>query len=374
MIRSINNVLIHAMMATVLAWPGAAVSQKTNEAPAKTVDIDVANSLEKQAGIYGSEMIAKKMPVAGVHASTLAEIEGGIMTAWFGGAEEGAYDVIIWTSRNEGEGWSKPKPAADGVDEAKRIQYPCWNPVLFKQSSGTLLLFYKVGPTPRQWWGMLRKSQDDGLTWEKPIRLPAGYVGPVKNKPIELANSTLLCPSSLEDAGWRVQMERYVQNRYWSKTKALNSPLDYAAIQPTLLAYPDGSIQALCRTKSGRLTECWSSDSGKKWTRMKRTQLPNPNAGADGTVMADGRALLVYNHTRNGRSPLNVSVSNDGKEWEAALVLENQPGEYSYPAVIQTSDGNVHVTYTHHRTNIKHVVIDPAKLVTQPIVEGQWPQ
>jgi predicted neuraminidase len=374
MIRSINNVLIPAMMATVLAWPGAAVSQKTNEAPAKTVDIDVANSLEKQAGIYGSEMIAKKMPVAGVHASTLAEIEGGIMTAWFGGAEEGAYDVIIWTSRNEGEGWSKPKPAADGVDEAKRIQYPCWNPVLFKQSSGTLLLFYKVGPTPRQWWGMLRKSQDDGLTWEKPIRLPAGYVGPVKNKPIELANSTLLCPSSLEDAGWRVQMERYVQNRYWSKTKALNSPLDYAAIQPTLLAYPDGSIQALCRTKSGRLTECWSSDSGKKWTRMKRTQLPNPNAGADGTVMADGRALLVYNHTRNGRSPLNVSVSNDGKEWEAALVLENQPGEYSYPAVIQTSDGNVHVTYTHHRTNIKHVVIDPAKLVTQPIVEGQWPQ
>ncbi|HJN89877.1 MAG TPA: sialidase family protein [Verrucomicrobiota bacterium] len=362
------------MAAAVLAWSGSAVSQETNESPAKTVDIDVANSLEKQAGIYGSEMIAEKMPVAGVHASTIAEIEGGIVTAWFGGADEGAYDVIIWTSRNEGEGWSKPKPAADGIDEAKRIQYPCWNPVLFKQSSGTLLLFYKVGPNPRQWWGMLRKSQDDGLTWEKPIRLPARYVGPVKNKPIELANGTLLCPSSLEDAGWRVQMERYVQNRYWSKTKPLNSPLDYAAIQPTLLAYPDGSIQALCRTKSGRLTECWSSDSGIKWTRMKRTQLPNPNAGADGTVLADGRALLVYNHTRNGRSPLNVSVSKDGKGWEAALVLENQPGEYSYPAVIQTSDGNVHVTYTHHRTNIKHVVIDPAKLITQPIVEGQWPQ
>jgi|TARA_Y100001947_G_scaffold61319_1_gene51684 predicted neuraminidase len=383
MTRYLKYATTVAVTAAVLALPSSAVTQEATEilekvapadTPTKTVEINVAGSLELQAGMYGGEMIAEKMPVAGVHASTIAEIEGGIVTAWFGGADEGAYDVVIWMSRNEGSGWSAPKPAADGVDAARRIQYPCWNPVLFKQSNGTLLLFYKVGPTPTKWWGMLRKSKDDGLTWEKPIRLPEGYVGPVKNKPIELANGTLLCGSSLEDAGWRVQMERYVQNRYWSKTKPLNSPLDYAAIQPTLLAYPDGSIQALCRTKSGRLTECWSSDSGKKWTRMMRTQLPNPNAGVDGTVLADGRALLVYNHTRRGRSPLNVSVSTNGKTWEAALVLENQPGEYSYPAVIQTSDGNVHVTYTHNRTNIKHVVIDPAKLSTQPIVEGQWPQ
>ena len=311
MIRSLNDTIMLAVTAAILAWPSSVLSSA--KAPAKTVNIDVVDSLEKQAGMYGSEMIAEKMPVAGVHASTIAEIEGGIVTAWFGGAEEGAYDVVIWMSRNEGDGWSKPKPAANGIDEAKRIQYPCWNPVLFKQSNGTLLLFYKVGPNPRVWWGMLQKSRDDGLTWDKAVRLPAGYVGPVKNKPIELANGTLLCGSSLEDAGWRVQMERYVQNRYWSKTKPLNSPLDYAAIQPTLLAYPNGSIQTLCRTKSGRLTECWSYDGGKKWTRMKRTQLPNPNAGADGTVLADGRALLVYNHTRT--RPLAVECFRFN-EWE----------------------------------------------------------
>ena len=107
---------------------------------------------------------------------------------------------------------------------------------------------------------------------------------------------------------------------------------------------------------------------------MRRSQVPNPTAGADGTVLADGRALLVYNHTPKGGSPLNVAVSTDGKEWEAALVLENQPGEYSYPAVIQTSDGNVHITYTHNRSNIKHVLVDHSKLKPRPIKQGQWPQ
>ena len=339
-----------------------------------TVDINISNPLDNQPGMYGSEMITEKMPVAEVHASTIEEIEGGLATAWFGGTEEGAKDVVIWLSRNKGNGWSKPEIIADGINKSNRTQQPCWNPVLFKQSTGSLILFYKIGPSPSKWWGMMKRSNDDGETWNKPIRLPNGYMGPVKNKPIELANRMLLCGSSLEDSGWYVQIERFVQNRYWSKTKALNSTLDYAAIQPTLLLYPDGSIQALCRSKSGRLTESWSTNGGKKWSRMRRSQLPNPNAGADGTVLADGRALLVYNHTLNGRSPLNVAVSSNGKEWEAALVLENQPGEYSYPAAIQTSDGNVHVTYTHNRTNIKHVVIDPSKLKTVAISQGQWPQ
>ncbi len=381
MIRNISTLAKRlATVAALVALPGLPAAQDNADnveivsADAATVDINVANPLDNQPGLYGSEMIAEKMPVAEVHASTIVEIEGGLATAWFGGTKEKARDVVIWMSRNKGNGWSRPEVVADGINPKDRTQQPCWNPVLFKQSTGSLILFYKVGPSPSRWWGMMKRSDDDGETWKKPVRLPEGFVGPVKNKPIELSNRTLLCGASLEDAGWRVQVEKFIQNRYWSKSKPLNSPLDYAAIQPTLLHYPDGSIQALCRSKSGRITECWSTNGGNKWTRMRRTQLPNPNAGADGTVLADGRALLVYNHTRSGRSPLNVSVSSNGKEWEGALVLENQPGEYSYPAVIQTSDGNVHITYTHNRTNIKHVVVDPTKLKTVPIVQGQWPQ
>jgi len=379
-ISTLANKLIY--LAALVAFQGLLIAQDITEKvevvsvndDSSTVDINITNPLDEQPGMYGSEMIAIKMPVAEVHASTIEEIEGGLVTAWFGGTKEGSRDVVIWLSRNTGEGWAKPLVVADGINLSNRTQQPCWNPVLFRQSTGSLILFYKVGPSPSRWWGMMKRSDDEGLTWKKPIKLPNGYVGPVRSKPIELSNRTLLCGSSLEDSGWYVQIESFIQNRYWSKSKPLNSSLDFAAIQPTLLKYPDGSIQALCRSKSGRLTECWTTNGGKKWSRMRRSQLPNPNAGADGTVLADGRALLVYNHTREGRSPLNVAISKNGKEWDAALVLENQPGEYSYPAVIQTSDGNVHITYTHNRTNIKHIVIDPSKLKLVPITQGQWPQ
>jgi alkylation response protein AidB-like acyl-CoA dehydrogenase len=105
------------------------------------------------------------------------------------------------------------------------------------------------------------------------------------------------------------------------------------------------------------------------------TELPNPNSGTDAVTLADGRHLLIYNHTAKGRSPLNLAVSKDGKAWEAAVVIEDEPKrEFSYPAIIQTSDGLVHITYTWKRAKVKHVVVDPAKLTTKPMVDGQWPK
>lgn len=109
---------------------------------------------------------------------------------------------------------------------------------------------------------------------------------------------------------------------------------------------------------------------------MKLTELPNPNSGTDAVTLADGRQLLVYNHNgnRRGRSPLNLAVSRDGQTWQAALTLENEPGsEFSYPAIIQTRDGLVHVTYTWKRKLIKHVVVNPKKLQARDWVNGAWP-
>jgi alpha-L-rhamnosidase len=95
---------------------------------------------------------------------------------------------------------------------------------------------------------------------------------------------------------------------------------------------------------------------------MKATSLPNPNAGIDAVTLKEGRHLLVYNPVSKGRTPLSVAVSSDGSEWRKVLDLETQPGEYSYPAVIQTSDGSVHITYTWKRERVRHVVIDPKRL------------
>jgi len=154
------------------------------------------------------------------------------------------------------------------------------------------------------------------------------------------------------------------------KTAALNEPKQFGVIQPTILVYPSGKIQILCRSQQGNLVESWSNDNGKTWSAMQATTLPNPNSGIDAVMLKDGRALLVYNHSKGGdRSHLNVAVSSDGKVWKAALVLENQPGEYSYPAVIQTSDEMVHISYTWKRQRIKHVVIDPSKLVLRDLSE-----
>jgi alpha-L-rhamnosidase len=116
---------------------------------------------------------------------------------------------------------------------------------------------------------------------------------------------------------------------------------------------------------------------------MKAAGLPNNNSGTDAVTLKDGRQLLVYNHVKpapelpNGkgaRSPLNVAVSSDGIQWFAANVIEDASiGQYSYPAVIQTMDGLVHIVYTWKRQRIKHVIIDPDKLALVPILKEQWP-
>jgi predicted neuraminidase len=350
------------------------------------------SGLEPARGGTVSEFVFERAPFASAHASTIAETREGLVAAWFGGTREGAADVGIWLSRRASsrprrspEGpevgrWTTPIEVATGV-QADGTRHPCWNPVLFRMPDASLALFYKVGPSPQAWWGMVRTSRDDGQTWSEATRLPDGILGPIKNKPVQLAGGVVLGPGSTESperpSRWRVHFERSADGgRTWTTSSAggLVDGHDIEAIQPSILIHPGGRLEAVGRTRNGRVFETWSADAGKTWAPMTLAALPNPNSGIDAVTLRDGRHLIVYNHTERGRSPLNVALSVDGRTWDAALVLENEPGEYSYPAVIQTSDGLVHITYTWQRQRIKHVVVDPSSLKPVPMPDGKWPR
>jgi predicted neuraminidase len=327
------------------------------------------------SAIVTAEFINEHAPYPECHAATIAETSPGhLVAAWFGGTKERNPDVCIWVARHEGGRWREAVNVANGV-QADGTRYPTWNPVLFQPPSGPLALFYKVGPAPSRWWGMMMTSADGGKTWSAPRRLPGGILGPIKDKPVLLPDGAWLCPSSTEGgpAGWQVHFELTRDaGQTWQRIGPVADGPDLHAIQPTVLFDRDGRLQALCRTRNGVIARTWSADGGRHWSALERTALPNPNSGIDAVTLADGRQLLVYNDaapppsrpTKGPRYPLDVAISADGVTWHHVLTLESQPrgNGYAYPSVIQTADGLVRIVYTWNRQHIKYVVLDPRDL------------
>ncbi len=143
----------------------------------------------------------------------------------------------------------------------------------------------------------------------------------------------------------------------WTKTPPLNAPEEFGAIQPTILVHGPARLQILCRTQQRVIAESWSDDGGATWSAMKATRLPNPSAGIDSVRLADGRFVLAYNPSPDNRRSIALAISSDGVAWSAPMIVEEGPGEYSYPAIIATDDGLVHLTYTWRRERIRHVVL-----------------
>jgi predicted neuraminidase len=306
------------------------------------------------AGLYAQTFIADPPPTPSAHASTIVELKRGeLMAAWFGGTAEGRNDVAIWGARNEGGKWLPP------VELAREPNTPTWNPVLFHTPDGVLWLYYKFGTSPQQWTAAKMFSKDEGRTWSKPEHLPAGIYGPIRAKPLVLANGLIVSGSSVESyQSWSVWVERSNDNgKTWTRHGPVMPP-EGGMIQPSVVQVEGNHLRLYARTdKAGRIAVSDSMDAGVTWSPARLTELPNPNSGLDVIRLKDGRYLAVYNHTPRGRTPLNLAVSSDGEKWSPLQTLESDPGEYSYPSMIQASDGTVQIVYTWRRQKIKHVAV-----------------
>lgn len=316
---------------------------------------------DRHASILLEEMLYDEAPFPSCHASSIEEVEEGVfLTAFFGGTHEKHPDVGIWLSRRDQNGWSAPHEVAqyEGV--------PTWNPVLFRMPDDELLLFYKAGPSPQTWTGFLKRSTDAGKTWSESEMLPAGIHGPIRSKPILRKDGSLLCGSSIESwRAWTCWMDWTPDaGRTWEKYGPIVVPgIGYHIIQPTLFYDSEGHIRMLARSSDPRnVVTAVSEDEGRTWSDATPIDLPNPSAGVDAVSLPDGRVALIYNHQPAGRQNLSIAVSSDdGETWSRVLSLEDQDGEYSYPAMILGSDGNLHATYTYQRRQIKYVVMDPTR-------------
>ena len=355
-----------------------------------TFDIDIP----QRKGIVTSEFLYEKASFPQAHSATVVETSAGdLVSAFFGGTREGAPDVCIYTCRKDkgSNAWTQPEMAADGVF-SPTLRKACYNPVLYQMPGGPLYLFYKIGNRVSDWVGYLKKSDDGGRTWSKSQQLPDGYLGPIKNKIVDV-DGKAIAPSSTETGGWKVHFEiaedggrrTHIVGPLAAEKAILSQDLTsdksnkkedmeggdnssastVQAIQPSILTYKDGRLQILCRTRNGRIATSWSSDKGETWTPLALTNLPNNNSGTDAVTLQDGRQVLVYNavstppgEKKGVRTPLNIAVSKDGINWDMVMTLEDSPiSQYSYPSIIQGKDGRIHVVYTWRRQRIKYVEV-----------------
>ncbi|MBV8828626.1 MAG: exo-alpha-sialidase [Acidobacteriaceae bacterium] len=311
------------------------------------------------------EFISLDMPTPACHASTVVELSSGdLLAAWFGGTKEGAPDVAIWMSRRTANGWSTPQEAS------REPQVATYNPVLFHSADGLLWLYYKLGNSPSSWSAARELSRDEGANWSAVEHLPAGLYGPIRTKPLLLRNGTILSGTSVESYGtWACWIERSTDNgKSWSRIGPIAAPPSlasrpahpgepYGIIQPSLLDMGNGHIRLYARsTRSiARICQSDSFDEGLTWSPVKPTELLNPNSGIDAIRLPDGRFVMIYNKSESSRTPLDLAVSADGERWQDFYTLENDPGEYSYPALIQARDGDLLMTYTWNRKRIRFV-------------------
>jgi len=253
---------------------------------------------------------------------------------------------------------------------------------LFYTRDNLLWLYYKYGKSPMTWSAGKMYSKDNGKTWSDPIHLAAGLYGPIRAKPLLLTDGTIVSGTSVESfKTWTVWVERSTDHgKSWKKIGPITvDPKLYiksaeqiiptgtdikdtwhfpeGIIQPSVVLLGGNHLRMYCRSTLhiGRISIADSYNNGLSWSPAKPIEIPNPNSGIDALNLKNKKTILVYNHTTEGRSPLNLASSTNGIDFQMIHSLETEPGEFSYPSMIQATDGSIHLSYTWNRKKIKYV-------------------
>lgn len=335
--------------------------------------------------IVYKEFVARSLPgYEWAHGSTIAERENGeLICAWFSSELYGSRSQVILYARKlpDGVEWQDVRPVA-GIDDPRSYG----NAALFVEprvqggdaGQGTRrvwLFFVRNERVGERIEGRARGldcvtyycwSDDGGWTWSDARILRDQESFLIKNKPLRLSTGRLAVPAYSDKDNNSVLCLYDEERDAWRYSAPVPTPDDGPlVIQPAMVEWPDGELQMYFRTDSGRVWRSRSWDGGLNWDTAEPTPLLNPGSGLDAVVLSDGRLALVHNPTERGqgRTPLVLRVSIDrGTTWDREVTLQQGEREHSYPAVIQGSDGIIHVTFSYLRKWICHVQLDADQL------------
>jgi len=300
------------------------------------------------------------------HCSVIEELANGdLVVGYYAGEGEARPDAAwVLARRRDGE------DAFDSLTIVADTQgKPEGNGILFQTDDGGLIVIYGTmhgrldgpyGPGVR--WVTcdlrIKRSEDNGQTWSS-VEIIEPELGHVPRcKPIRLDNREILFGTE-HKSGYSKIWASGDDGKTWEIVASIPGEPNQ---HPSLIQREDGTIVALLRPsgKHANVLKSISTDYGRTWSPAKPTPLPCPHAALDAVRLIDGRIVMVWNDHPRSRNPLTLAVSEDGGDtWPYKRPLVTGEGQFHYPAIIQTRDGLLHLTFTNNRRTIDYIVLTP---------------
>lgn len=316
------------------------------------------------------------------HPASITELANGdLYISYYGGEKEYSDATAVYGARliKGQKVWTEPQVIADTPFQGDG------NPVVWQAPDGVVWLFYVVrfGET----WSHARVkgkiSTDGAVTWSDSFMLTLEEGTMARGKPIVLNDGDYLLPMYFEAGGDKEMLAPETASYFlrfdpetekWTETNRIKSP--NGNLQPQVVQLTDNHLVTWMRRgggygpeTKGYILKSESHDGGRTWSDAVDTELPNPNAAVDALKLKSGKVLLVYNNHMYNRSPLTVSISEDGgKTWPYSRDIAGGAMDLAYPYAIETADGKIHIIYTTNgRSTIMHAVFDETA-----ITEFEW--